>query len=42
MEIQFLGHACFRIKVKKTILVIDPFDAYIGFKMAKVSLNFNL
>lgn len=39
MEIQYLGHSCFRIKGKKVILLTDPYDSYIGFKMAKVSAD---
>lgn len=34
-----MGHSCFRIKGKKAILVTDPFDSYIGFKMPKVSAD---
>lgn len=39
MEIRYLGHASFRIKGKKAILVTDPYDPYLGFKMAKVSAD---
>lgn len=39
MEVQFLGHSCFRIKGKKAILVTDPYDSYIGFKMPKASAD---
>lgn len=39
MEIRYLGHASFRIKGKKAILVTDPYDSYIGFKMPKVSAD---
>lgn len=40
MEIQFLGHSCFRIKGKKAILVTDPYDyPQMGFKMPRVSAD---
>lgn len=39
MEIQYLGHSCFRIKGKKAILLTDPYENYIGFKMPKVSAD---
>lgn len=34
-----MGHSCFRIKGKKAILLTDPYDSYIGFKMPKVSAD---
>lgn len=34
-----MGHSCFRIKGKKTILVTDPYDDYVGFKMPKTSAD---
>lgn len=39
MEINFLGHSCFRIRGKEAILVTDPFDPYIGFKLPKISAD---
>lgn len=39
MEVKYLGHSGFRIKGKKTILVTDPYDPYIGFEMPKVSAD---
>lgn len=33
MQINYLGHSCFKIKTKNTILITDPFDQYIGFSM---------
>lgn len=39
MEIQYLGHACFRIKGKKAILVTDPFADSIGLKMPLTSAD---
>ena len=35
MQINYLGHSCFKIKTKNATLVTDPFDAYIGFQMPK-------
>lgn len=39
MEINFLGHSCFRIRGKEASLVTDPFDPYIGFKLPKISAD---
>ena len=33
MQINYLGHSCFKIKSKNTALITDPFDQYIGFSM---------
>ncbi len=35
MEITFLGQSCFKIKGKNAILVTDPYDKNIGYKMPK-------
>lgn len=37
MQINYLGHSCFKIKTKNITLVTDPFDEYIGFKMPKTA-----
>lgn len=39
MEIVYLGHSCFRIKGKKNIIVTDPYEDYVGFKMPRVSAD---
>lgn len=39
MEIIFLGHSCFRIRGKTAVLVTDPFESYIGFKLPKISAD---
>lgn len=40
MEIQFLGHSCFRIKGKQAIVVTDPFlPSATGLKLPKVSAD---
>jgi len=39
MEITYLGHSCFRIKGKKNIIVTDPFEDNVGFKMPRVSAD---
>jgi L-ascorbate metabolism protein UlaG (beta-lactamase superfamily) len=39
MDITYLGHSCFKIKGKNTTIVTDPYDAYIGFKMPKISAD---
>ena len=33
MEIQFLGHSCFRIKGRDAILLTDPYSPQIGLKL---------
>lgn len=33
VEVAYLGHSCFRIKGKTTVIVCDPYDPYLGFKM---------
>lgn len=38
MEINFLGHSCFRLKGKTTIVITDPYDPnMVGLKLAKLS-----
>jgi L-ascorbate metabolism protein UlaG (beta-lactamase superfamily) len=39
MEIAYLGHSSFRIKTKKAVIVTDPYDPYLGFKMPKVKAD---
>ena len=39
MEVTYLGHSCFRIKGKKNIIVTDPYEDYIGFKMPQASAD---
>jgi len=39
MEITYLGHSCFRIKGKKNIIVTDPFNEDVGFKMPRVTAD---
>lgn len=39
MEIQYLGHSCFRIKGKDAILLTDPYSPQIGLKLAKTSAD---
>lgn len=40
MEITYLGHSCFRIKGKKSIIVTDPYEhPRLGFKMPRVSAD---
>lgn len=39
MEIIYLGHSSFRIKGKKNIIVTDPYDESVGFKMPRVSAD---
>lgn len=37
MEIQFIGHSCFRIRGKKATLVTDPFQPDLGLKLPALS-----
>jgi L-ascorbate metabolism protein UlaG (beta-lactamase superfamily) len=39
MEITYLGHASFRLKGKKAIVVTDPYDQTIGLKFPKTSAD---
>ena len=40
MEIQYLGHSCFRIKGKNAVVVIDPFNpSDLGLKLTKVTAD---
>lgn len=36
MEIWYLGHSCFRLRTKNGVIITDPYDPQIGFKMPKV------
>lgn len=36
MEIWYLGHSCFRLRTKNGVIVTDPYDPKIGFKMPRV------
>lgn len=35
MKISFLGHSCFRLRSKQGIVIIDPFDDYVGFSLSR-------
>jgi L-ascorbate metabolism protein UlaG (beta-lactamase superfamily) len=35
VDVYYLGHSCFRIKGKKTSIVIDPYDVSVGLKLPK-------
>ena len=39
MDITWLGHSCFRIKVKEVSLVTDPYDATLGYSWPKSAAN---
>ncbi len=39
MDITWLGHACFRIKVKDVFVVTDPFDATLKYPWPKPTAN---
>lgn len=39
MEIKFLGHACFRIRGKAVVVLTDPYDPYLGFKLPKIQAD---
>jgi len=36
LDINWLGHSCFRIKGKETVLVTDPFDSNTGYPVNKI------
>jgi L-ascorbate metabolism protein UlaG (beta-lactamase superfamily) len=39
MEIKFFGHACFRLRGKSAVILTDPYDPYIGFKLPKIAAD---
>ncbi len=39
MDINWLGHSCFRIEGKESIVVNDPFDKSLGYSPVKVSAD---
>ena len=39
MELTFIGHSCFKIKGKDTTIVIDPYNAQIGYKLPKLECD---
>lgn len=39
MKISYYGHACFKIKCKESIFLIDPYDASTGLKVPKTKAD---
>ncbi len=39
MDITYHGHSCFKIKSKEGIVVMDPYDDYIGMSLSKLSAD---
>lgn len=39
MEITYIAHSCFKIKGQDLTIVIDPYDASIGYKVPKMSAD---
>ena len=39
MEIKYLGHSCFRIKGKNTIVITDPYAPDLGYSLGKQAAN---
>lgn len=39
MEIRFLGHACFRLRGKSAVVVTDPYDPDLGFRLPKLAAD---
>lgn len=39
MDIQYVGHSCFRLRGKEGIVITDPFSPSIGFAMPKLSAD---
>ncbi len=37
MEIQYLGHSCFKLKGKAGTVICDPYDSSVGFSLTSVS-----
>lgn len=39
MQITWLGQACFKLQTDKTIIVIDPYDPRVGFKLSRLTAD---
>ena len=39
MDINWLGHSCFRIKGKDASIITDPFNSSIGYALKKTSAD---
>lgn len=39
MQIDYLGHSCFKIKGNQVSLITDPYEDYVGFRMPKVAAD---
>jgi L-ascorbate metabolism protein UlaG (beta-lactamase superfamily) len=39
LDINWLGHSCFRIKGKEAVIITDPFDPSIGYSLKKASAD---
>ena len=39
MEINWLGHACFRLKGKDVVLITDPYDKPVGYNLGRPQAN---
>jgi len=39
MEIQYIGHSCFKITGKRGTVVLDPYQEYVGFALPNLSAD---
>ncbi len=39
MEIQYIGHSCFKLVGKRGTAIIDPYQAYVGFALPNMSAD---
>jgi len=39
MDIQYVGHSCFRLRGKEGLVITDPFHSSVGFNMPKLSAD---
>ncbi|MBD3279589.1 MAG: hypothetical protein GF390_02655 [Candidatus Pacebacteria bacterium] len=39
MQIQYYGHSCFRLKGKRGMVVMDPYDDYVGLSLPNISAD---
>lgn len=39
MDIQYVGHSCFRLRGKEGLVITDPFHSSVGFAMPKLSAD---
>ena len=39
MDIQYVGHSCFRLRGREGLVITDPYNSSVGFPMPKLSAD---